>query len=39
MQVEDADGNIVETEPEALLDAMSAHQHPHDAVRRWMREG
>ena len=36
---EHLDALACETEPEALLDAMSAHQHPHDAVRRWMREG
>ena len=27
-----------EGEPEALLDAMANHQHPYDAVKRWMRE-
>jgi uncharacterized protein (TIGR00730 family) len=27
-----------ETEPEALLDAMANHHHPHEAVKRWMRE-
>jgi len=27
-----------ESSPETLLDAMSNHKHPHDAVRRWMRE-
>ena len=27
-----------ESDPEALLDAMQNHKHPHDAVRRWMRE-
>jgi len=28
-----------EAEPENLLDAMDAHQHPHAAVKRWMRQG
>ena len=28
-----------EDDPETLLEAMQNHQHPHDAVRRWMREG
>ena len=27
-----------ESDPETLLDAMGNHQHPHEAVRRWMRE-
>ena len=27
-----------ESNPEKLLDMMGNHQHPHDAVRRWMRE-
>jgi uncharacterized protein (TIGR00730 family) len=27
-----------ESAPETLLDVMENHQHPHDAVRRWMRE-
>ncbi|HUK91665.1 MAG TPA: TIGR00730 family Rossman fold protein [Blastocatellia bacterium] len=27
-----------ELEPEALLDAMANHQHPYEAVKRWMRE-
>jgi len=27
-----------EATPEALLDAMGNHRHPHEAVRRWMRE-
>jgi uncharacterized protein (TIGR00730 family) len=27
-----------EADPETLLDAMGNHQHPHEAVRRWMRE-
>lgn len=26
------------SDPESLLDAMSNHQHPHEAVKRWMRE-
>ena len=28
-----------ESDPEKLLDAMGNHQHPHEAVKRWMREG
>jgi len=27
-----------ESTPDKLLDAMENHQHPHEAVRRWMRE-
>ena len=27
-----------EANPEALLDAMQKHVHPHEAVKRWMRE-
>ncbi len=27
-----------ESDPEKLLDVMNNHRHPHDAVRRWMRE-
>jgi len=27
-----------ESSPELLLDAMSKYEHPHDAVKRWMRE-
>lgn len=27
-----------EVDPEMLLDVMSNHRHPHEAVRRWMRE-
>lgn len=28
-----------ESEPEALLNAMATYEHPHEAVRRWMRAG
>ncbi|RJP55121.1 MAG: TIGR00730 family Rossman fold protein [Anaerolineaceae bacterium] len=28
-----------ESDPEKLLDAMENYQHPHEAVKRWMREG
>jgi len=28
-----------ESESEKLLDEMGNHQHPHEAVKRWMREG
>lgn len=27
-----------EAEPEKLLDAMAAYVHPHEAVKRWMRQ-
>jgi uncharacterized protein (TIGR00730 family) len=27
-----------ESDPDKLLDAMENHQHPHEAVKRWMRE-
>ncbi len=27
-----------ESDPGKLLDAMQNHQHPHEAVKRWMRE-
>ncbi len=27
-----------EVEPQALLDAMANHHHPHEAVKRWLRE-
>lgn len=27
-----------ESDPEKLLDLMSKHQHPHAAVKRWLRE-
>jgi uncharacterized protein (TIGR00730 family) len=27
-----------ESDPEALLEAMAKHQHPHEAVKRWLRE-
>lgn len=28
-----------ESDPETLLDVMEKYQHPHEAVKRWMREG
>lgn len=28
-----------ETDAERLLDVMENHHHPHEAVKRWMREG
>jgi uncharacterized protein (TIGR00730 family) len=28
-----------EAEPDNLLDVMEIHQHPHAAVKRWMRQG
>ncbi len=28
-----------EAEPDNLLDLMEIHQHPHAAVKRWMRQG
>jgi uncharacterized protein (TIGR00730 family) len=27
-----------ETNPDTLLNAMAAYEHPHDAVKRWLRE-
>jgi hypothetical protein len=27
-----------EADPEALLDSMAAYEHPHEAVKRWLRE-
>ncbi len=36
---EHLDALACEVDPETLLDAMRNHQHPHDAARRWMREG
>ena len=31
-------GLCCESDPEALLDAMAKHRHPHAAVKRWLRE-
>lgn len=30
---------LCESQPETLLEAMRGYQHPHAAVRRWMRQG
>jgi predicted Rossmann-fold nucleotide-binding protein len=27
-----------DSDPEKLLDAMANHSHPHEAVKRWMRQ-
>lgn len=35
---EHLDAIAYESEPGALLDAMQKHIHPHEAVRRWMRD-
>jgi uncharacterized protein (TIGR00730 family) len=35
---EHLDTLVCEVDPETLLDVMSNHRHPHEAVRRWMRE-
>ena len=35
---EHLDAIACESDPEALLNAMQNHQHPHEAGRRWMRE-
>ena len=35
---EHLDALAYESDPEKLLDAMSNHRHPHEAVKRWMRE-
>jgi uncharacterized protein (TIGR00730 family) len=29
---------LCDSEPERLLKSMQKHQHPHEAVRRWMRQ-
>ncbi len=29
---------LCDSDPERLLEAMKNHQHPHEAVRRWMRQ-
>lgn len=29
---------ICESDPDKLLDALANHEHPHEAVKRWMRE-
>ena len=30
---------LCDSDPERLLDLMREHQHPHEAVKRWMRQG
>jgi uncharacterized protein (TIGR00730 family) len=30
---------LCDADPARLLDLMREHQHPHDAVKRWMRQG
>ena len=35
---EHLDALACETDPETLLDAMNNHRHPHEAVKKWMRE-
>ena len=30
---------LCDSDPVRLLDLMREHQHPHDAVKRWMRQG
>ncbi|MBI5953103.1 MAG: TIGR00730 family Rossman fold protein [Chloroflexi bacterium] len=35
---EHRDAICCEVEPRQLLDAMKKYDHPHDAVKRWMRE-
>ena len=36
---EHLDSLACDPDPDKLLEAMNNHQHPHEAVRRWMREG
>jgi uncharacterized protein (TIGR00730 family) len=36
---EHLDALACETAPETLLDVMGNYQHPHNAVKKWMREG
>jgi uncharacterized protein (TIGR00730 family) len=35
---EHLDALACESDPEKLLDTMNNHRHPHEAVRRWLRE-
>ncbi len=35
---EHRDAICCDPDPAALLDALSAYRHPHEAVKRWMRE-
>jgi uncharacterized protein (TIGR00730 family) len=35
---EHLDSLACESDPEKLLDTMNNHRHPHEAVKRWMRE-
>jgi uncharacterized protein (TIGR00730 family) len=35
---EHRDSIFCESDPGRLLDAMATYEHPHDAVKRWMRE-
>ncbi len=35
---EHLDTLALEADPDTLLDAMEKHKHPHEAVKRWMRE-
>jgi predicted Rossmann-fold nucleotide-binding protein len=30
---------LCDSDPSRLLDLMREHQHPHEAVKRWMRQG
>ena len=30
---------VCESDPNKLLDAMAEYEHPHDAVKRWLRDG
>ncbi|MBM3150791.1 MAG: TIGR00730 family Rossman fold protein [Chloroflexi bacterium] len=32
-------GLLVDEDPQGLLEAMEKHEHPHAAVKRWMRQG
>ncbi|MBV6449558.1 MAG: LOG family protein YvdD [Anaerolineales bacterium] len=36
---EHRDAIACESDPNQLLDTMAKYEHPHDAVKRWMREG
>lgn len=35
---EHRDSIFCDPDPDRLLDAMAAYEHPHEAVKRWMRE-
>jgi len=36
---EHRDALLCDSDPNKLLDAMAEYEHPHEAVKRWLREG